>query len=286
MITLAQIKELLDFYQIDDIDYYDQCRFAYEDLKNKNLFDTFETLHHRLFLEGRNFLKFWYTPTPIALFGCEVHPFATNLLLLSGGYLHQKKMKELDFDAYQIEKHKLRVRGTLTNDLIVKKLPGIRVTQVIWGAYFVHGIIIECGSLQFEYAIASELLGWDKDHIEIHIPIATSLKKEDVVASIDMAKTAAKKYFGLEGVDFCCYSWLLSPQVNDYLNETSNIRQFYEMFEVEAKDDCESDIRNHLFNDTSKVPFEKLPENSSLQKSVKQALMEGVKFYRGKGTLK
>ena len=128
--------------------------------------------------------------------------------------------------------------------------------------------------------------GWDKDHIEIHIPIATSLKKEDVVASIDMAKTAAKKYFGLEDVDFCCYSWLLSPQVNDYLNETSNIRQFYEMFEVEAKDDCESDIRNHLFNDTAKVPFEKLPENSSLQKSIKQALMVGVKFYRGKGTLK
>ena len=27
---------------------------------------------------------------------------------------------------------------------LVKKLPGIRVSQVIWGAYFIHGKIIEC----------------------------------------------------------------------------------------------------------------------------------------------
>lgn len=286
MIQYHQIPELLEFYQINDIDYLHQCRLAYTYLEENHLFNKFEELYHRLFLEGDSFLKLWYKPTPSALFECDVHPFATNLLLLSGAYLHQQKMQELNFDQYQIDKHILRVKGTLTNDLIVKGLPGIRVSQVIWGAYFIHGKIIECGSLQFEHAIASPFLGYDKTHIEIHIPIGTSLKKEDVLASITRAKKDIKTYFGLENVDFCCYSWLLSPQVNDYLPETSNIRQFYEMFDVEAKDDCESDIRNHLFNDTNKVSYEQLPENTSLQKNIKRALIEGVKFYRGKGTLK
>lgn len=285
MIQYHQIPELLDFYQINDIDYLNQCRLAYQFLEENQLFNKFEELFHRLFLEGDLFLKFWYTPTPELLFGQEVHPFATNLLLLSGGYLHQEKMKELNFDQYQIDKHILRVRGTLTNDLIVKNLPGIRVSQVIWGAYFIHGRIIECGSLQFEYAKANPYLGWDKTHIEMHIPIGASLKKEDVLTSVSKAKADIKTYFGLENVDFCCFSWLLSPQVNQYLTSESNIRQFYEMFTIEEKDDCESDIRNHLFNDTSKIAFEQLPEKTSLQRQIKKALINGVKFYRGKGTL-
>ena len=169
---------------------------------------------------------------------------------------------------------------------LVKKLPGIRVSQVIWGAYFIHGKIIECGSLHFEHAKANPFLGWDKTPVEIHIPIGTSLKKEDVIDSINKAKNDVRKYFGLENVDFCCFSWLLSPQVYEYLPQNSNIKHFYEMFIVEQKDDCESDIRNHLFNDTKKVGYEELPEKTSLQKSIKTALLNGVKFYRGKGTLK
>lgn len=285
MISLNQINDLLEFYGINDIDYKHQCRLAYENLEALHLFEKFDELHHLLFLEGEHFLKFWYFPNVNAMFECEVHPFASNILLLSGGYYHQEIMKTLNFDDEQIEKHKMRVRGTLTNDLIVKGLPGIRVSQVIWGAYFIHGRLIECGGLQFEKAKANPFFGWKEDHIEIHIPMHTSFKKEDILASISQAKKDVEKYFNMKDVDFCCFSWLLSPQVNSYLDDSSNIKQFYKMFDVTEADDCEGDIRNHLFNDTLKVPYDKLPEHTSLQRKIKAALIEGVKFNRGKGTL-
>jgi hypothetical protein len=65
-----------------------------------------------------------------------------------------------------------------------------------------------------------------------------------------------------------CISWLLDPQLLEYLPETSNIVQFQRVFRVgPAKDDDgDSSVRTFVFGNPA-VPVESLPQRSSLERA-------------------
>lgn len=120
------------------------------------------------------------------LFGFDIDPFLTNLVIILSYKNHKKNMKKKSFDLNQIKIHKKRVRECFTNDLEKRNYEGIRISQMLWAIYFIRTRIVEMGRLQYEY--------YDKNIIKIHIPIGSRLDYDAVIKSLIESKTILKKY--------------------------------------------------------------------------------------------
>ena len=116
-------------------------------------------------------------------------------------------MEEHHFDALQQSIHKARMKEVLTKDIISRKLDSIRITQMIWGTYFINVRIVEVGRLQYEYV--------DQQTMRIHIPSDEKLEISKVLDSIHRAKNVIKDYFKIDNFQYVCDSWLLSPDIHE-----------------------------------------------------------------------
>ena len=259
-----KIKECLNFYQITDNSYLEKCYLCYDELvKNPTIYQRFINLYSILYKNSfDNLRKLWKKKTIDELFGISVNPFTTNLLLLLGAPVHQENMKKLGFDSYQINKHLFRVRECLLKDIYERGYSGIRVSQLLWVVYFINDAIIK-----------------------IHIPGGSKLEKEKVLSSLKKSYDELKKYFKVKNFKYYCESWLLSDEIHSLLNQESNIYQFYQLFQVEKKEDCISDILNFLYQNEM-ANYNTLQEDTYLQKIVKKELLNGTVFHLGIGVLK
>lgn len=275
-----KIKECLNFYQITDNSYLEKCYLCYDELvKNPTIYQKFINLYGILYKNPfDNLRKLWKKKTIDELFGISVNPFTTNLLLLLGAPVHQENMKKLGFDSYQINKHLFRVRECLLKDIYERGYSGIRVSQLLWGVYFINGKLIEIDRLQYEYV--------NDAIIKIHIPGGSKLEKEKVLSSLKKSYDELKKYFEVKNFKYYCESWLLSDEIHSLLNRESNIYQFYQLFQVEKKEDCISDILNFLYHKNEMANYNTLQEDTYLQKIVKKELLNGTVFHLGIGVLK
>lgn len=275
-----KIKECLQFYQITDNSYLEKCYSCYDELvKNPAIYQKFINLYDTLYKNPfDNLRKLWKKKTINELFGVSINPFTTNLLLLLGASIHQENMEKLDFDDYQINKHLFRVRECLLKDIYERGYSGIRVSQLLWGVYFINGKLIEIDRLQYEYV--NDFI------IKIHIPGGSKLEKEKVLSSLKKSYDELKKYFEVKNFKYHCESWLLSDEIHSLLNQESNIYQFYQLFQVEKKEDCISDILNFLYHKNEIVDYNTLQEDTYLQKIVKKELLNGTIFHLGIGILK
>ena len=275
-----KIKECLQFYQITDDSYLEKCYSCYDELiKSPTIYQKFINLYNILYKHPfDNLRKLWKKKTIDELFGISVSPFTTNLLLLLGASIHQENMEKLGFDNYQINKHLFRVRECLLKDIYERGYFGIRVSQLLWGVYFINGKLIEIDRLQYEYVNDSV--------IKIHIPAGSKLEKEEVLSSLKKSHGELIKYFEVKKFKYYCNSWLLSDEIHSLLNQNSNIYQFYQLFQVEKGEDCVSDILNFLYHKNEMVDYNTLQEDTYLQKIVKKELLNGTIFHLGIGVLK
>lgn len=121
----------------------------------------------------------------------------------------------------------------------------MRVHRRLTGTYGLGGLALwspplrfrgadyQLGRLEFnrvEIALANGVCGWA---LNVHIPAGEPLTP----ASCDEAFTAARDFFSQHFADepttfFTCSSWLLDPQLADYLPATSNIVQFQQRFHL------------------------------------------------------
>ena len=175
-------------------------------------------------------------------------------------YKDKSNMRKNGYTQKEIELYKKRVYETLTNDIFIKKLKGIRISQMLWATYFINAKLIEVGRLQYEKC---------GNYIKIHIPSGERLEIENVINSIKNSKKEVKKYFGLSNPEYRCNSWLLSNQINDIIDRNCNIHKFYKLFEVKDGEDATKDILNFVFEMQECADFNSLPENTSLQKILK-----------------
>jgi hypothetical protein len=219
----------------------------------------------------------WKKQNMIELFGEQYNPFITSVLGLLGYKLHEKNMTNKKYSNEQKELYKKRVTEALTNDIYTRKLESIRISQMIWAAYFINTKLIEVGRLQYERC---------ENHIKIHIPSGDKLKIEKVLNSIQDSQNEIEKYFDLKNPEYRCDSWLLSNQINSIINSNSNIAKFYKLFEVKDGPDATKDILNFVFEKQECDNYANLPENTSLQKLLKQQLIENKEFKIGWGKLK
>ena len=213
----------------------------------------------------------------IELFGEQNNPFITSVLVLLGYNMHEKNMIEKNYDNTQKELYKKRVRETLTNDISIRKLESIRISQMICAEYFINTKLIEVGRLQYEKC---------ENHIKIHIPTGDKLETEKVLNSIRDSKIEIEKYFNLKNPKYRCDSWLLSNQINAIIDSNSNIAKFYRLFDVEDGPDATKDILNFVFDMQECDNYNNLAETTSLQKLLKKQLLENKELKIGWGILK
>lgn len=288
-ITKSMIDEALDFYNISDSEYKEKCYDCiYELEKNKEYQDKIKEVYNILFVDENDRIRDLWNIKELSDLFCNIkNPFITNVLLLSGYKVHKCNIEKYHLDNEQIEINKKRVRESLLNDINIRKYSGIRISQMLWGAYFINLRIIEVGRLQYEFIKFNPLNEKEyKKCIKIHIPSGEKLIEEQVKQSIIKSKVEILKYFNLRNPDYYCSSWLLSPTINKAIDKSSNISKFYDMFEILEEKDGIDDVLNFVFNVKQCNNYTELEEYTSLQIKVKEMLLNREKLTIGVGILK
>lgn len=149
-----------------------------------------------------------------------------------------------------------------------------------WTARQISLKLFRIGELEYEmYEEAG------KKSISIHIPSDAAFTAEKCAESYKMAIEFFKKYYPeYSNVDFVCESWLLSPQLKKLLNADSNILKFQSCFNVMDVncDDTEFLWWVYRRKDTD---IKLLPEDTKLQKNMKEHLLNGGKIGSAYGVL-
>ncbi|MFC7546911.1 acyltransferase domain-containing protein [Plantactinospora sp. GCM10030261] len=140
-----------------------------------------------------------------------------------------------------------------------------------WLTLHARGGLYELGRLQHQRG------GTD---INLHIPDSGPLTPEAVAASLDEARVFFPRHFPEERYPaFACGSWLLDPQLLEYLPVHSNIVRFQQRFELEPYEepeglDADVEVRRFVFRDLT-TPLDQLPRRTVLQRAVVEHLRAG-----------
>lgn len=277
---LSVIENALKYYQINDTNYKNKCYKCIKDVNEIKDFNIKAEEIYNILYTDKSFKidTLWKRQNMIELFGEQYNPYITNILVLYGYEIHCQNMKLKKYNREQKELYKKRVKEMLTNDIFARKLEGIRISQMIWAAYFINTKLIEVGRLQYEKC---------ENHIKIHIPSGEKLQIDKVLDSIKNSKQEIEKYFNIKNPKYRCDSWLLSNQINNIIDANSNIAKFYNLFEVKDGLDATKDILNFVFNVQECSNYNDLVEDTSLQKILKQEqLLKNKEMKIGCGKLK
>jgi hypothetical protein len=132
-----------------------------------------------------------------------------------------------------------------------------------WLTLHVRGGLYELGRLQHQRG----------GTIGLHIPDSGPLTPDSVEASLDEARAFFPRHFPDEHpTAFSCGSWLLDPQLREYLPADSNIVRFQQRFELEPYEepeglDADVEVRRFVFRDLT-TPLDRLPRRTVLQRAV------------------
>lgn len=276
---LSVIENAIKYYQINDTNYKNKCYKCIKDVNGIKDFNIKAEEIYNILYNDKSFKidTLWKRQNMIELFGEQYNPYITNILVLYGYDIHCQNMKLKKYNREQKELYKKRVKETLTNDIFVKKLEGIRISQMIWAVYFINTKLIEFGRLQYEKY---------ENHIRIHIPSGERLQIDKVLDSIKNSRQEIEKYFNIKNPEYRCDSWLLSNQINNIIDSNSNIAKFYHLFKVKDGLDATKDILNFVFNVQECSNYNDLVEDTSLQKLLKQQLLKNKEMKIGLGKLK
>ncbi|MEV4805902.1 acyltransferase domain-containing protein [Nonomuraea sp. NPDC049421] len=140
-----------------------------------------------------------------------------------------------------------------------------------WLTLHVRGGLYELGRLQFHRGDTA---------VQLHIPESGPLTPEAIDASLDRARAFFPRHFPDEQhTAFSCGSWLLDPQLSEYLPAHSNIVRFQRRFELEPYEepegiDADVEVLRFVFR-TLTTPLDQLPRRTALQRAVIDHLKAG-----------
>ena len=284
MIDNKLIDKAFNFYNIDE-KYKKKCYKCAEEINKSDIYSkAFNNVYKKLYYNDFSDIReLWNIKDINQLFADNVNPFVTNIMILLGYEIHLNNIKKYNIDEQQINIHKKRVKECFESDLINRGYKGIRISQMLWAIYFIRLRIIEVGRLQYQYSITDD----NKQVIKIHIPRGDKLDIYSVKKSINDSKQEIEKVFNVSNCEYVCNSWLLSNEIYDIIDKNSNIAKFHDLFNVEdGQEDCIDDILDFVFEIDKCNEYSLLSESTSLQRKVKEQLLEGISFYIGLGVLK
>jgi hypothetical protein len=133
-----------------------------------------------------------------------------------------------------------------------------------WLTLHARGGIYELGRLQHHRGGTA---------IHLHIPESGPMTPEAVAASLDEARAFFPRHFPDERYTaFSCGSWLLDPQLLEYLPGDSNIVRFQRRLELEPYEEPEGldgdvEVLRFVFR-TLTTPLDQLPRRTVLQRAI------------------
>lgn len=167
----------------------------------------------------------------------------------------------------------------------IEKNGVIGFDRAFWAWRHTSMQIFRLGTFEYEY---TEYEG--DSVISLHIPPDAILKDEEMTFSFNFAREFTSKYFPERKNDkIITETWLISPKLKELLGENSKILSFMDRFKVTKTVPHEGALK-FLFGikntfDLSKVDINELPENTSLQRAVKNLYLKGERIGSGYGIL-
>ncbi len=150
-----------------------------------------------------------------------------------------------------------------------------------WTSRQLAGELFRIGELEYEMRTEE-----GRRFIDLHIPSDAKLEREKLLASLGEArKFFREKYPKYGSVDILCHSWLLSPTLKELLPLKSRILGFQELFDTEVIGIDDSEYVTWVFKRPD-IPLKDLPEDTSLQRRMKEYLLSGGQMADAKGRLK
>lgn len=150
-----------------------------------------------------------------------------------------------------------------------------------WTPRQVSGKLFRIGQLEYELTTLD-----GSPIVSLHIPTDVDLRPEVLRPSVKAGLAELYRLFPeYEGKAVYCHSWLLSPLLKELLPETSNILRFQELFDMEPEGIPGTGVLLWVFKNP-KLPREEYPENTSLQRKLKQFFLNDGQFLDGKGYLR
>ena len=165
-------------------------------------------------------------------------------------------------------------------------LPGMNAWH--WVAHSLRLELFRLGRLQFEpqhldtdVTVGGIIYPKGTPVLSVHIPAEEPLSPDAVEDAFRRAKAFFPRYFGRSYPLLFCHSWLLSPMLKELLEENSRILQFQDQFFVYAQEE-DRQAEERVFGAVQEDPA-LYPENTALQKALKQFLLTGRKATAGAG---
>jgi hypothetical protein len=167
-----------------------------------------------------------------------------------------------------------------------------------WLSFAFRGVLYELGRLQFARSRITPGTHWPGplfwqppdetdaqaaglaagDHaLQVHIPDGGGLSPAACDASFADAATFFPRHFPDEPVRIAiCTSWLLDPQLAEYLPAESNIVPFQRRFQlVPGEADGDASVLEFVFRRPRGVDLERLPQRTTLERAVVAHLRAG-----------
>lgn len=173
-------------------------------------------------------------------------------------------------------------------DYLVKHgVPGFKEWE--WVGRSLRLEVIRIGRLQFEPISLMHTLELEGKKyysgtplLDVHIPAGEPLSVDAAIEAMHQAPIFFKTYFGKTFSLLHCHSWLLSPDLKTLLPENSRIIQFQNLFTIYKTDNEERQAEERVFGFLSDDPND-YPESTSLQKAIKQHILDGKTVLMGAG---
>lgn len=162
-----------------------------------------------------------------------------------------------------------------------KCVKGIIGVFTDWFKYFLMLKIFTFNRLQFEITNKDVVCKDNKELpngelISIHIPrTLTPLTPESVDKSLEEAKQFFKPLFKEKEIPFVCGSYLLHKSLRTLYKDGTNLKAFSDKFKIVYEADYDNYLELWRFFDVEFTSAQLLPEKSSLQKALKQYVING-----------
>ena len=112
----------------------------------------------------------------------------------------------------------------------------------------------------------------------VHIPRGADISTEGALHAFSEAQKLVRKWYPDRKIHgLFCHSWLLDPVFDTMLPEGSKIRQFGAVYARYPHKSGGDSVFSFVF--PKKVPFEELPENTSLERALKKYYLDGNVVY-------
>lgn len=121
------------------------------------------------------------------------------------------------------------------------------------------------------------ILKRDDPIVSVHIPscgkLLPELCEQSYTKMLSILKTNYSDY--KYKIFACEHSWLLDPHLTDFLSESSNILAFQRKYSLYQNDATGKAVYDFLFFEPYSTPLEKLPEDTSLRRAIKNYYLGG-----------